>query len=67
VEKVTKCEFAAKFVRKRRKNMPTSRIGLPREQILQEAEILEEIRHPNIIDVHEVFETEKEIILVLEL
>ena len=66
VEKSTSREYAAKFVRKRRKNSK-SRLGLPRERILQEIEILEEIRHPNIIDIHQVFETDKEIIIILEL
>lgn len=62
----TQLEYAAKFVIKRRPNS-SSRKGLFREKILQEIEILSELNHDNIISLHEVFETDHEIILVLEL
>lgn len=59
-------EFAAKFVRK--KKCIAGKRGLKREEILREAEILSEIApHPNIINLHDVFENKHEIILVLEL
>ncbi|CAF0705929.1 unnamed protein product [Brachionus calyciflorus] len=65
-EASTNLEYAAKFVAKRRPNS-SSRKGLFREKILQEIEILSELKHNNIISLHEVFETDHEIILVLEL
>ncbi len=65
-EKTTNIEYAAKFVIKRRPNS-SSRKGLFREKILQEIDILSELKHENIISLHEVFETNQEIILVLEL
>ncbi len=65
-EKITCKEYAAKFVIKRRANS-SSRKGLFREKILQEIEILSELKHNNIISLHDVFETNQEIILVIEL
>ena len=65
-EKQTCKEYAAKFVIKRRPNS-SSRKGLFREKILQEIEILSELKHSNIISLHDVFETNQEIILVIEL
>ncbi len=65
-DKQTGIQYAAKFVTKRRPNS-TSRKGLFREKILQEVEILSELKHENIIHLHDVFETNTEIILVLEL
>ena len=59
-------EYAAKFVTKRRPNS-SSRKGLFREKILQEVEILSELKHENIIHLHDVFETNTELILILEL
>ena len=66
VEKATGKQYAGKFVAKRKPNS-NSRKGLFREKILQEVEILSELRHENIIDLHDVFETAGEIILVVEL
>lgn len=65
-DRVTGCEYAAKFVIKRRSSS-SSRKGLFREKILQEIEILSELSHTNIIKLHQVFETPQEMILVLEL
>lgn len=65
-EKKTGRQFAAKYVIKRRPNS-SSRKGLFREKILQEIDILSELKHENIIQLHEVFETTTEIIIVLEL
>ena len=64
--KDTNIEYAAKYVHKRRPNS-SSRKGLLREKILQEIEILSDLKHTNIISLHDVFETNTEIILVLEL
>lgn len=63
-EKDTCKEYAAKFVLKRRQG---SRKGLLRDKILQEVDILSELSHRNIIKLHDVFETNNDIILVLEL
>jgi serine/threonine protein kinase len=65
-DKKTNRNHAAKFVIKRRPNS-SSRKGLFREKILQEIEILSELKHDNIIQLHDVFETQTEIIIVLEL
>lgn len=65
-KKETGVDYAAKFVHKRRPNS-ASRKGLLREKILQEIEILSDLKHTNIISLYEVFETNNEIILVLEL
>ena len=65
-ELTTGREYAAKFVRK--KKCISGKRGLKREEILREAEILDELApHPNVITVHDVFENKHEIILVLEL
>ena len=66
IEKSTGAEYAAKYVLKRRPNS-SSRKGLLREKILKEVEILSELKHYNIISLHEVFETSQEMILILEL
>lgn len=66
VEKSTGKHYAGKFVVKRKPNS-NSRKGLFREKILQEVEILSDLKHENIIDLHDVFETQNEIILVVEL
>jgi death-associated protein kinase len=65
-ERLSQVEYAAKFVIKRRPNS-SSRKGLFREKILQEIEILSELSHTNIIKLYQVFETNQEMILVLEL
>ena len=57
-------EYAAKFIRKRRGG---GRRGAKMEDILKEIQILGEISHANIIKLYEVFETNREVILVLEL
>uniref|UniRef100_A0A672JHM1 Death-associated protein kinase 1 n=1 Tax=Salarias fasciatus TaxID=181472 RepID=A0A672JHM1_SALFA len=58
-------EYAAKFIRKRRSK--SSRRGVTREDIEREVGILREIQHPNIITLHEVFESKADVILILEL
>lgn len=61
----TGAEYAAKFIKKRRSK--SSRRGVTREDIEREVDILKEIRHPNIIALHEVFESKADVILILEL
>ncbi|KAM4578285.1 death-associated protein kinase 1 [Fundulus diaphanus] len=61
----TGVEYAAKFIKKRRNK--SSRRGVTREDIEREVNILKEIQHPNIITLHEVFESKAEVILILEL
>lgn len=65
VEKSSKTLFAGKFIKKRRNAV--SRRGLRREDIVREISILKELQHPNIISLHEVFESTTEMVLVLEL
>ncbi|XP_040292250.1 serine/threonine-protein kinase 17A-like [Bufo bufo] len=61
VELLTGNEYAAKFLRKRRKGEDC------RSDIINEIAILEMARFsPHVVDLHEVFETNSEIILVME-
>lgn len=64
-QKGTGIEYAAKFIKKRR--LPSSRRGVSREEIEREVSILREIRHPNIITLHDVFENKTDVVLILEL
>jgi len=66
LEKATNKEYAAKFVTKRKPNS-ASRKGLFREKILNEVDILGSLKHENIIELHDCFETSNEIILIVEL
>ncbi|GFQ89047.1 hypothetical protein TNCT_312661, partial [Trichonephila clavata] len=60
--KASGTEYAAKSMRKRR------RAADVRHEILHEAHVLElSAHHTNIVQLHEVFETPSEIVLVLEL
>lgn len=66
VNRASKKQYAAKFIRKRRFN--ASRRGVRRSEIQREVDILREVGgHPNVISLYEVFETANELILVLEL
>ena len=56
--------FAAKFIRKRRGG---GRKGAKMEDIVKEINVLRSIKHPNVISLHEVYDTKPEVILVLEL
>ena len=64
-EKATGKEFAAKFVRKRRKGKDC------RTEVWHEVEVLDATnlphQHPHTITLFDVFETRSEIILILEL
>lgn len=65
LEKATGKEFAAKFVRKRRKGKDC------RAEVWHEVEVLNATnfpnQHPQIITLYDVFETRSEVILILEL
>ncbi|XP_008417616.1 death-associated protein kinase 1 isoform X1 [Poecilia reticulata] len=61
----TGAEYAAKFIKKRRNK--SGRRGVAKEDIEREVNILKEIQHPNVITLHEVFESKAEVILILEL
>lgn len=64
-QKGTGKEYAAKFIKKRR--LSSSRRGVSREEIEREVSILREIRHPNIITLHDIFENKTDVVLILEL
>ncbi|KAG0714231.1 Death-associated protein kinase 2 [Chionoecetes opilio] len=66
VEKATRSEYAAKYIRKRR--VASSRRGLPLEAIAREVRVLQRLdKHQNIISLHQVFDIGQHVILVLEL
>ncbi|TRY90811.1 hypothetical protein DNTS_009692 [Danionella cerebrum] len=58
-------DFAAKFIKKRQSN--ASRRGVLREEIEREVNILQQIHHPNIVTLHDVFENKTDVVLILEL
>ncbi|KAK9408253.1 death-associated protein kinase 1 [Crotalus adamanteus] len=64
-EKTTGAQYAAKFIKKRRTK--SSRRGVSREDIEREVNILKEIQHPNVITLHDVYESKMDVILILEL
>lgn len=64
-EKSTGVQYAAKFIKKRRTK--SSRRGVTKEDIEREVSILKEIKHPNVITLHEVYENKSDVILILEL
>lgn len=64
-EKSTGLEFAAKFIKKRQ-STGSSR-GVRREEIEREVSILQQIQHPNIIMLHDVYENRTDVVLILEL
>ncbi|XP_025028748.1 death-associated protein kinase 3-like [Python bivittatus] len=64
-EKTTGARYAAKFIKKRRTK--SSRRGVSREDIEREVNILKEIQHPNVITLHDVYESKMDVILILEL
>lgn len=64
-EKSTGTQYAAKFIKKRRTK--SSRRGVSREDIEREVNILKEIQHPNVITLHDVYESKMDVILILEL
>ncbi|XP_029009417.1 death-associated protein kinase 2 isoform X1 [Betta splendens] len=64
-EKSTGAVFAAKFIKKRLHHV--SRRGVSREEVVREVSILRELQHPNIVSLHDVYETRTDVVLVLEL
>ncbi|XP_067871381.1 death-associated protein kinase 2 isoform X3 [Heterodontus francisci] len=64
-EKSTGIEYAAKFIKKRQ--VRASRRGVRREEIEREVNILQQIQHPNIITLHDVYENKTDVVLILEL
>uniref|UniRef100_A0A3B3ZJK4 non-specific serine/threonine protein kinase n=1 Tax=Periophthalmus magnuspinnatus TaxID=409849 RepID=A0A3B3ZJK4_9GOBI len=64
-EKSTGLEFAAKVIKKCLSRV--SRRGVKAEEIQREVSILQELQHPNIISVHDVYESRTEVVLILEL
>ncbi|XP_029909450.1 death-associated protein kinase 2 [Myripristis murdjan] len=65
IEKSTGNEYAAKFIKKRQSR--ASRRGVRREEIEREVDILQQIQHPNIVALHDVYENRTDVVLVLEL
>ncbi|XP_060924421.1 death-associated protein kinase 2a isoform X2 [Limanda limanda] len=57
--------FAAKFIKKR-PSTASSR-GVRREEIEREVNILQQIQHPNIVTLHDVYENRSDVVLILEL
>lgn len=64
-EKSTGGKFAAKFIKKR-PSAASSR-GVRREEIEREADILRQVRHPNIVTLHDAYENRTDVVLILEL
>lgn len=64
-EKSSGRDFAAKFIKKRQ--IIASRRGVLREEIEREVNILQQIHHPNIVMLHDVFENKTDVVLILEL
>uniref|UniRef100_A0A673IVN6 non-specific serine/threonine protein kinase n=1 Tax=Sinocyclocheilus rhinocerous TaxID=307959 RepID=A0A673IVN6_9TELE len=64
-EKSTGVEYAAKFIKKRQSR--ASRRGVRREEIEREVDILQDLQHPNIITLHDVYENRTDVVLILEL
>ena len=62
VHKKSGLQYAAKFMRKRRVHR-----GVPTEDIHREVSLLQQFKHPNIVTLHQVFDSRQEVILVLEL
>ncbi|KAM9765563.1 death-associated protein kinase 2a [Menidia menidia] len=64
-ERDTGREFAAKFIKKRQ-SMASSR-GVRREEIEREVDILQQVQHPNVVTLHDVYENRTDVVLILEL
>ncbi|XP_068963732.1 death-associated protein kinase 2-like [Petaurus breviceps papuanus] len=57
--------YAAKFIKIRRRK--GSRLGIERKVVNQEVEILQGLQHPHIMQLHDVFICQVQMVLVLEL
>ncbi|KAG8576380.1 hypothetical protein GDO81_009839 [Engystomops pustulosus] len=64
-EKASGKDYAAKFIKKRQSR--ASRRGVTREEIEREVNILQDIQHPNIITLQDVYENKTDVVLILEL
>ncbi|XP_068188788.1 death-associated protein kinase 2 [Antennarius striatus] len=64
-ERATGTHWAAKFLKIRK--TACSRLGLDRNRVQQEVEILQAVQHPNIVTLKDVFESRAEVVLILEL
>ncbi|XP_063002007.1 death-associated protein kinase 2-like isoform X2 [Elgaria multicarinata webbii] len=64
-ERSTDTFYAAKSVKVRKRR--GSRLGLDREQVEREVSILQQLRHPNVMYLHDVFASKAETVLILEL
>ena len=58
-------EYAAKYIKKKR--VESSRRGVAMRDIEKEIHILAEMEHDNIIYLHQVYENEQYVILIIEL
>ncbi|XP_034734677.1 death-associated protein kinase 2 isoform X2 [Etheostoma cragini] len=65
IEKSTGVEYAAKFIKKRQSR--ASRRGVRREEIEREVDILLQLQHDNIVELHDVYENRTDVVLILEL
>nr|XP_002126780.1 death-associated protein kinase 2-like isoform X1 [Ciona intestinalis] len=65
IEKSTNKVCAAKFIKKKRAK--ASRRGVTKEDIEREVKILSDVNHENILQLHEVFESNTEVVLILEM
>lgn len=65
IEKSTGNKYAAKFIKKRLSG--ASRRGVKREEIAREVDILQQLQHPNIVALHDVYENRTDVVLILEL
>ncbi|XP_024116292.1 death-associated protein kinase 2 [Oryzias melastigma] len=64
-ERSTGISWAGKFLKIRRKGC--SPLGMDRASVEHEVEILQALKHPNIVMLKDVFESRSEVVLVLEL
>ncbi|XP_051849714.1 death-associated protein kinase 2-like isoform X1 [Antechinus flavipes] len=64
-ERSSGISYAAKFIRMRRRK--GSRIGIERKVVNREVEILQQLQHRHIMQLHDVFICQVQMVLVLEL
>ncbi|KAF4080462.1 hypothetical protein AMELA_G00171730 [Ameiurus melas] len=64
-ERATGILWAGKFLKLRRG--AGSRLGLEKESVEKEVEILQSLQHPNIMALKDVFESKAEVVLIVEL
>lgn len=64
-ERNTGTFYAAKSVKMQRRK--GSRLGLDREQVEREVNILRQLEHPHIMRLHDIFASSAEMVLILEL